>query len=160
MQDLGAAGLTCALAELTARGGVGAEVDLDAVPRREGGMTPYEVLLSESQERMLLVVEPRALPSSARCATATSLHSAEIGMLVDEPIVRCRAGGELVCAVPGRALADDAPRYALFGTPAAIASRPTSTASRPRHRRPRLCSSCSGRRTCETASRSGAATTT
>ncbi len=56
MQDLGAAGLTCALAELTARGGVGAEVDLDAVPRRESGMTPYEVLLSESQERMLIVV--------------------------------------------------------------------------------------------------------
>ena len=58
MQDLGAAGLTCALAELTARGAVGAEVDLDAVPRREAGMTPYEVLLSESQERMLIVVRP------------------------------------------------------------------------------------------------------
>ena len=58
MQDLGAAGLTCALAELTARGGVGAEVDLDAVPRRESGMSAYEVLLSESQERMLIVVRP------------------------------------------------------------------------------------------------------
>ena len=119
MQDLGAAGLTCALAELTARGEVGADVDLDAVHRRESGMTPYEVLLSESQERMLLVVEPRALASVRAVCDRYELQSAEIGVLVDEPIVRASAGGELVCAVPGRALADDAPRYALFGSPQA-----------------------------------------
>ncbi len=135
MQDLGAAGLTCALAELTARGEVGADVDLDAVHRRESGMTPYEVLLSESQERMLLVVEPRALASVRAVCDRYELQSAEIGVLVDEPIVRASAGGELVCAVPGRALADDAPRYALFGSPQAsrhadlerLAAEPPST---------------------------------
>ena len=120
MQDLGAAGLTCALAELTARGGVGAEVDLDAVPRREGGMTPYEVLLSESQERMLLVVRPEAVPGVRAVFDRYELAAAEIGRISDEPVIRCRAGGEPVCAVPGRALADDAPRYRISGVPAAI----------------------------------------
>ena len=116
MQDLGAAGLTCALAELTSRGGVGAEVDLDRVPRREGGMSPYEVLLSESQERMLIVVRPDAVGDVRAVFDRYELHAAEIGTVTDDPTVRCRAGGELVCEVPGRALADDAPRYAIHGT--------------------------------------------
>jgi phosphoribosylformylglycinamidine synthase len=119
MQDLGAAGLTCALAELTARGGVGADVDLDAVPRREGGMTPYEVLLSESQERMLLVVRPEAAAGVRSVFDRYELAAAEIGHISDEPLIRCRAGGEQVCAVPGRALADDAPRYRISGRPSA-----------------------------------------
>jgi phosphoribosylformylglycinamidine synthase len=120
MQDLGAAGLTCALAELTARGGVGADVDLDAVPRREGGMTPYEVLLSESQERMLLVVRPEAVAGVRAVFDRYELAAAEIGHISDEPLIRCRAGGERVCAVPGRALADDAPRYRISGRPADV----------------------------------------
>ncbi|HUF06964.1 MAG TPA: phosphoribosylformylglycinamidine synthase subunit PurL [Candidatus Binatia bacterium] len=115
MQDLGAAGLTCALAELTARGGVGAEVDLDAVPRREDGMTPYEVLLSESQERMLIVVRPDRVGEVRTIFERHELAAAEIGHVIDEPVIRCRAGGEPVCRVPGRALADDAPRYDIFG---------------------------------------------
>jgi phosphoribosylformylglycinamidine synthase subunit PurL len=118
MQDLGAAGLTCALAELTARGGVGAEVDLDAVPRREDGMTPYEVLLSESQERMLIVVPPERVAEVRGVFDRYELHAAEIGRVIAEPIVRARGGGELVCAVPGRALADDAPRYEISGVAA------------------------------------------
>jgi phosphoribosylformylglycinamidine synthase len=118
MQDLGAAGLTCALAELTARGGVGAEVDLDAVPRRETGMTPYEVLLSESQERMLLVVEPDALEAVRGICERYELASAVIGHLIDETAVRATAGGEPVCDVPGAALADGAPRYTLAGVAA------------------------------------------
>ncbi|MCA1569242.1 MAG: phosphoribosylformylglycinamidine synthase subunit PurL [Chloroflexi bacterium] len=118
MQDLGAAGLTCALAELTARGGVGADVDLDAVPRREGGMTPYEVLLSESQERMLIVVRPEAVGEVHAIFDRYELGAAEIGNIVDEPVICCRMAGEVVCEVPGRALADDAPRYAIAGTPA------------------------------------------
>ncbi|MDQ4036070.1 MAG: phosphoribosylformylglycinamidine synthase subunit PurL [Chloroflexota bacterium] len=117
MQDLGAAGLTCALAELTARGGVGAEVDLDAVPRREHGMSPYELLLSESQERMLIVVRAGHVSEVRSVFERYELHAAEIGFVVDEPIIRCRADGEPVCAVPGRALADDAPRYAISGVP-------------------------------------------
>jgi phosphoribosylformylglycinamidine synthase II len=135
MQDLGAAGLTCALAELTARGGVGAEVDLDAVPRRERGMSPYEVLLSESQERMLIVVRAGQVPEVRAIFERYELNAAELGTIIDEPIIRCRAAGELVCEVPGRALADDAPRYAISGVPgrvppadlAALAAEPPST---------------------------------
>ncbi len=117
MQDLGAAGLTCALAELTSRGGVGAEVDLDAVPRRETGMSPYEVLLSESQERMLIVVRPASVAAVRAVFDRYELAAADIGTVTAEPVVRCRAGGAVVCEVPGRALADDAPSYAISGRP-------------------------------------------
>ena len=119
MQDRGAAGLTCALAELTARGGVGAEVDLDAVPRREGGMSPYEVLLSESQERMLIVVRPDRVDEVQAVFHRYGLAAADIGRIVDEPLIRARSGGELVCRVAGHSLADDAPRYAIAGHAAA-----------------------------------------
>ena len=137
MQDLGAAGLTCALAELTARGGVGADVDLDTVPRRESGMTPYEVLLSESQERMLIVVRAGQVAEVRAVFDRYDLHATEIGVLLDEPLIRCRASGELICEVPGRALADDAPRYTISGTSAAVpaadletlASEPPSAAT-------------------------------
>jgi phosphoribosylformylglycinamidine synthase subunit PurL len=121
MQDLGAAGLTCALAELTARGGVGAEVDLDSVPRREGGMSPYEVLLSESQERMLLVVPPHRVDEVRAVFDRYELAAAAIGHVIDEPIIRASSGGELVCRVPGRALADEAPRYEISGSRSAAA---------------------------------------
>jgi phosphoribosylformylglycinamidine synthase II len=111
MQDLGAAGLTCALAELSARGGCGAEVDLDLVPRREPGMTPYEVLLSESQERMLLVVRAGDEAAVQAAFERYELHAVVIGRVIAEPVVRAFAGKGLVCEVPGRALADDVPRY-------------------------------------------------
>ena len=132
MQDLGAAGLTCALAELTARGGVGAEVDLDAVPRREEGLTPYEVLLSESQERMLVVVRPDGVDDVRAIFDRYELAAAEIGTVTEGPLIRCRAAAEIVCEVPGRALADDAPRYAISGRrPAPIASNLGSLAAEP-----------------------------
>src|SRR5687767_11822963 len=111
MQDLGAAGLTCALAELTARGGVGAAVDLDAVPRREYGMTPYWLLRSESHERMLIGARPAAAASVQAIFDRYELRAADIGRITDDPMIECRAKGEPVCRVPGRALADDAPRY-------------------------------------------------
>jgi phosphoribosylformylglycinamidine synthase len=117
MQDLGAAGLTCALAELSARGGCGAEVDLDLVPRREPGMTPYEVLLSESQERMLLVVRAGDEASVQGVFERYDLHAVIIGRVLAEPVVRAMAAGRTVCEVPGRALADDAPRYTPPGAP-------------------------------------------
>jgi len=116
MQDLGAAGLTCALAELTARGGVGAEVDLDLVPRREEGMSAYEVLLSESQERMMVVVRPEAVGAAHAIFDRYELAAVEIGRIVDEPTITCTSHGEAVCRVPGRSLADDAPRYAIAGS--------------------------------------------
>lgn len=115
MQDLGAAGLTCALAELTARGDVGAEVDLDLVPRRETGMTPYEVLLSESQERMLIVVRPDGVPAVRAIFERYGLTSAAIGTLIEEGRVRASSAGELVVSLPPRALTDDAPRYEVGG---------------------------------------------
>ncbi|MGZ6255698.1 MAG: phosphoribosylformylglycinamidine synthase subunit PurL [Candidatus Limnocylindria bacterium] len=111
MQDLGAAGLTCALAELSARGGCGAQVDLDLVPRREPGMTPYEVLLSESQERMLLVVRAGDEAAVQAVFERYDLHAVVIGRVIGEPVVRATAASLPVCEVPGRALADDAPRY-------------------------------------------------
>jgi len=111
MQDLGAAGLTCALSELSARGGCGAEVDLDLVPAREREMTGYELLLSESQERMLLVVRAGREAEVQRAFERYELHAVTIGRVIAEPEVRAVFGGEVICRVPGRALADDAPRY-------------------------------------------------
>src|SRR5687768_12477551 len=111
MQDLGAAGLTCALAELTARGGVGAEVALGLVPTREDGMSAYELLLSESQERMLIVVRAGREDEVRATFDRYELHAVTIGRVVAEPEVRATLRGEVVCRVPGRALADDAPRY-------------------------------------------------
>src|SRR5688572_1283519 len=111
MQDLGAAGLTCALAELSARGGCGAEVDLDLVPAREQGMTGYELLLSESQERMLLVVRAGREEEVRRAFRRYELHAVTIGRVTDEPMIRATCRGETICEVPGRALADQAPTY-------------------------------------------------
>ena len=124
MQDLGAAGLTCALSELTARGGSGARVNLDLVPRREAGMAPDEVLLSESQERMLVVVRTGYEDEVLSVFARHGLHARQIGTLTDDGLVRCQAGGEEVCALPGRALADEAPEYVVDAAPpAALASR-------------------------------------
>jgi phosphoribosylformylglycinamidine synthase subunit PurL len=124
MQDLGAAGLTCALAEVSARGGLGVEVDLDLVPRREPQMTPYEVLLSESQERMLLVVRAGSEEAVQAVFRRYELHAVSIGRVIGDPRVRAFAAGRLVCEVPGRALADDAPRYTLpMAPPADLAAR-------------------------------------
>ncbi|HET6746122.1 MAG TPA: phosphoribosylformylglycinamidine synthase subunit PurL [Candidatus Limnocylindria bacterium] len=111
MQDLGAAGLTCALAELSARGGCGAEVDLDLVPAREEEMTGYELLLSESQERMLLVVRAGREEEVRRAFRRYDLHAVTIGRVTDEPVIRATYRGRTICEVPGRALADDAPTY-------------------------------------------------
>lgn len=119
MQDLGAAGLTCALAEVSARGGCGAEVDLDLVPRREPRMTPYEVLLSESQERMLLVVRAGWEAEVQAVFDRHELHAVTIGRVIAEPVVRALAARSVVCEVPGRALTDEAPRYTPSATPPA-----------------------------------------
>jgi phosphoribosylformylglycinamidine synthase len=117
MQDLGAAGLTCALAELSARGGCGAEVILDLVPVREQEMTGYELLLSESQERMLLVVRAGREDEVRRAFERYELHAVTIGRVIAEPVIRASYRGATVCEVPGRALADDAPRYVPASAP-------------------------------------------
>jgi phosphoribosylformylglycinamidine synthase subunit PurL len=117
MQDLGAAGLTCALSELSARGACGAEVDLERVPRREAYMTAHELLLSESQERMLVVVKAGREAEVAAVFAKYELPAVAIGRVIDEPVVRCRLGGELACELPGRALVDEAPLYVLPSAP-------------------------------------------
>jgi len=111
LQDLGAAGLTCALSEMAARGGVGMDVDLGIVPRREDGMTPEEVLLSESQERMLLVVRAGREAEIRRIAGRWGLAAAVIGAITDDRLLVIRDGDDVVTRLDPRHLTD-APSYA------------------------------------------------
>jgi phosphoribosylformylglycinamidine synthase II len=122
-QDMGAAGLTCSCAEMAAKGGVGVELDLDKVPARESGMTAYEFLLSESQERMLFVVQPgREEPLMARFRR-WGLQAAVVGRVLEESVVRVLHHGAVAAEVPARALAEDTPinhHELLAEPPAAI----------------------------------------
>ena len=111
IQDLGAAGLTCASSEVAAKSGVGMRIDVSRVPRRAQGMTPYEVMLSESQERMLVVASPGREPDVERIFARWELHGARIGDVTAELLLQIFDGGRLVAEVPPRALADDAPEY-------------------------------------------------
>jgi phosphoribosylformylglycinamidine synthase subunit PurL len=111
LQDLGGAGLTCAVSESAARAGTGAELDLDAVPQREPGMEPFEILTSESQERMLAVVRPEDLQAVRSVCERWGLDSSVVGRVTDDGLVRARAGGEVMAQVPARSLAEDGPVY-------------------------------------------------
>jgi phosphoribosylformylglycinamidine synthase len=111
IQDMGAAGLACSAAEMPARAGTGAEIDLDRVPQREPDMTPYEILLSESQERMLLVVERGREAEVERVFAKWELDAVPIGHVTADGVLRVRMRGELVAEVPVRGLTDDAPAY-------------------------------------------------
>ena len=110
MQDLGAAGLSSSVMECAARGGTGVRLDVARVPRREPRMSPYEIMLSESQERMLLIVKPDDAASMRRVFERWDLPVAEIGEVTADGIARVSDGGELVAEVPVAALAD-APQY-------------------------------------------------
>ncbi len=111
IQDMGAAGLTSSSAEMAARGGVGVEIDTGLVPTREPGMTPYEILLSESQERMLVVAEPGRVAEIQAVCARWELGAEPIGHVTDDGIFRVRHGGLVVAAIPGRRLVDDCPMY-------------------------------------------------
>ena len=111
IQDMGAAGLTSSSAEMAARGGVGVEIDTGLVPTREEGMTPYEILLSESQERMLVVAEPRRVPEIQAVCAKWELTATPIGRVTDDGIFRVRHHGRIVVAIPGRQLVEDCPIY-------------------------------------------------
>ena len=111
IQDMGAAGLACSLSEMPARAGTGADVDLDRVPQREPGMTPYEILLSESQERMLLVVQRNREAEVQRIFQKWELDAVPIGHVTADGVLRARMRGEVVAEVAVRALADEAPVY-------------------------------------------------
>jgi phosphoribosylformylglycinamidine synthase subunit PurL len=111
IQDMGAAGLTCSSAEMGARGHMGIEIDLDKVPKRERGMTPYEVLLSESQERMLLVARAGREKEVESIFEKWDLDASAIGSVTSTGLLRVVAGGRMVAEVPNRSLADDGPVY-------------------------------------------------
>ena len=120
-QDMGAAGLTCSCSEMAAKGGLGIELDLDRVPAREAGMTPYEFLLSESQERMLFVVKPGREQALMERFSRWGLQAAVVGRVLEDNIVRVLQHGQVAAEVPASALADDTPinRHALISEPPA-----------------------------------------
>jgi phosphoribosylformylglycinamidine synthase subunit PurL len=111
IQDMGAAGLTCSTCEMGARGGAGVEIDVSFVPQRETGMTPYEIMLSESQERMLLVVKKGREAEVERIFEKWDLHAVRIGEVTTDGRMRVKDRGEVVADIPNRALTDDAPVY-------------------------------------------------
>ena len=111
IQDMGAAGLTCSTTEMGSRGGAGIEIDVALVPQRETGMTPYEIMLSESQERMLLVAKRGREAEVERIFEKWDLHAVKIGEVTDNGFLRVRERGTLVAEIPNRALTDDAPLY-------------------------------------------------
>jgi phosphoribosylformylglycinamidine synthase subunit PurL len=111
LQDLGGAGITCAVSESAARAGMGAEVDLDVVPLREANMEPFEILTSESQERMLAIVHPSKLGAVQALCARWGLQTAVIATLAEGGTLRIRKLGEVVAEVPARSLADDGPEY-------------------------------------------------
>ena len=111
IQDMGAAGLTCSTCEMGARGGVGLDVELDRVPQRETGMSAYEIMLSESQERMLLVAEKGREDEVLRVFAKWGLDAVIVGTVEPEPRLRIRHHGTLVADIPNQSLTDDAPLY-------------------------------------------------
>jgi len=111
IQDMGAAGLTCSTCEMGARGHVGTEIELDRVPQRETGMTPYEIMLSESQERMLLVAQKGREEEVFRVFEKWGLDAVEIGRVTNDGKMRVLHHGEVVSEIPNEALTDDAPVY-------------------------------------------------
>jgi phosphoribosylformylglycinamidine synthase len=120
-QDMGAAGLTCSCSEMAAKGGLGIELDLDRVPAREAGMTAYEFLLSESQERMLFVVKPGTEQALMARFTRWGLQAAVVGRVLEDNIVRVLQHGQVAAEVPASALADDTPinHHTLLSEPPA-----------------------------------------
>jgi phosphoribosylformylglycinamidine synthase II len=111
IQDMGAAGLTCSTTEMGSRGGAGVEIDVARVPQRETGMTPYEIMLSESQERMLLVVKKGREAEVERIFDKWDLHAVHIGEVTDDGFLRVKSSGQVVAEIPNRALTDEAPLY-------------------------------------------------
>jgi phosphoribosylformylglycinamidine synthase len=111
IQDMGAAGLTCSTCETASRGGTGVEIDLALVPKRETGMTPYEIMLSESQERMLIIVEKGKEQIVCDIFEKWDLPYAEVGVVKNDGMMRVLNEGKVVAEIPAAKLADDAPVY-------------------------------------------------
>ena len=151
IQDMGAAGLTCSTCETASRGGSGIEIDLAKVPRREPGMTPYEIMLSESQERMLIIAKRGREDVVRQVFDKWDVPCAEIGRVTSDGIMRVRNNGTIAAEIPAKALADEAPLYSrdaklarcsrVPAGRARVAHRATAT----RNRRARISSTASAR---------------
>jgi phosphoribosylformylglycinamidine synthase II len=111
IQDMGAAGLTCSTCEMGSRGGTGIEIELARVPQRETGMTPYEIMLSESQERMLLVAERGREQELLEVFRKWGLDAVEIGRVTADGLLRVREHGQVVAEIPAHPLAEEGPVY-------------------------------------------------
>src|SRR6266446_3063118 len=111
IQDMGAAGLTCSTCETASRGGSGIEIDLAKVPKREPGMTPYEIMLSESQERMLIIAKRGCENVVREVFEKWDVPCAEIGHVTDDGLMRVRNNGSVTAEIPAKPLAEEAPLY-------------------------------------------------
>jgi phosphoribosylformylglycinamidine synthase len=111
IQDMGAAGLTCSTCEMGSRAGTGVEIDLALVPQRETGMSPYEIMLSESQERMLIVAEKGREDEVFAVFRKWGLDAVTIGLVTGDGMLRVKDHGQVVAEIPNRELADEAPLY-------------------------------------------------
>ena len=111
IQDMGAAGLTCSTTEMASRGGTGIEIDLAKVPQRESGMTPYEIMLSESQERMLLVAEKGREHEVLDVFAKWGLDAVVVGEVTDGGLLRVKDRGKLAAEIPAHPLAEEGPVY-------------------------------------------------
>jgi phosphoribosylformylglycinamidine synthase len=125
IQDMGAAGLTCSTCETASRSGSGIEIDLAKVPKREPGMTPYEILLSESQERMLIIARRGKENVVREVFEKWDVPCAEIGRVTTDGMMRVRNNGEIAAEIPAKALAEEAPLYSREANPPAVAASPT-----------------------------------
>jgi phosphoribosylformylglycinamidine synthase len=123
IQDMGAAGLTCSTSEMAAKSGTGIEIDLDLVPQREEGMTPYEIMLSESQERMLISAKPEKVKAVKDVFAKWDLDAVEIGKVIDGGQLKVWFGGKLAVDLPVAAIVDLCPMY----------ERPVQAAAQSRH---------------------------
>lgn len=111
MQDMGAAGLTCSSCETATRSGTGVEIDVVLVPQREKGMTPYEILLSESQERMLAILKDGREKEALGILKKWKVNAAKIGKVTSDKMMRVKENGVVVCEIPAEALTKQAPLY-------------------------------------------------
>ncbi|MDX6520061.1 MAG: phosphoribosylformylglycinamidine synthase subunit PurL, partial [Gaiellales bacterium] len=129
LQDLGAAGLASSTSEMAASGGVGLDVDLDKVPLREADMEPFEIMISESQERMAAIVEHDRLADVLEVCARWEVDATVIGAVTDSGLLRCLHGGQVVGEIPVETLVDGAPRYEVQQTrPARLVDEPLAFA--------------------------------
>jgi phosphoribosylformylglycinamidine synthase subunit PurL len=122
IQDMGAAGLTCSTCETASRAGSGIEIDLGKVPRREPGMTPYEIMLSESQERMLIIAKRGREGVVREVFDKWDVPCAEIGRVTSDGMMRVRNNGAIAAEIPAKALAEEAPLYSREARKPAVAA--------------------------------------